>query len=56
MQFITICFSGQLGLVLAAIQDGGFVVSGLEMVRFDKASAAEFHEVYNGVLYEYMVS
>lgn len=45
---------GKLGDVLTAIYEGGFEVTGLEIVRFDRASAAEFHEVYDGVLYEYM--
>ncbi|KAF4527902.1 hypothetical protein B566_EDAN011293 [Ephemera danica] len=47
---------GQLGPILSAIQEEGFNISGLELVRFDRASAAEFHEIYDGVLYEYMVS
>jgi len=31
----------------------GFEISGLEVIRFDRIKASEFHEVYNGVLYEF---
>jgi len=35
------------------IQEAGFGISGLEVIRFDRVKASEFHEVYNGVLYEF---
>ncbi|CAB3383763.1 Hypothetical predicted protein [Cloeon dipterum] len=44
---------GKLGPIINSIHEAGFEISGLEVLRFDRVKAAEFHEVYNGVLYEY---
>jgi nucleoside-diphosphate kinase len=44
---------GKLGAIVDHILDAGFEISGLEVIRFDRIRASEFHEVYNGVLYEF---
>lgn len=44
---------GKLGAIVDCIQEAGFGISGLEVIRFDRVKASEFHEVYNGVLYDF---
>jgi nucleoside-diphosphate kinase len=42
-----------VGEIVDCILEAGFGISGLEVIRFDRVKASEFHEVYNGVLYEF---
>ncbi|XP_059468405.1 nucleoside diphosphate kinase 7 [Neocloeon triangulifer] len=44
---------GKLGPIIDSIFEAGFNISGLEVIRFNRVKASEFHEVYNGVLYEF---
>lgn len=45
--------SGQAGLIVDAVQQAGFEVSAAELFRLDQQAAAEFLEVYKGVVPEY---
>jgi nucleoside-diphosphate kinase len=44
----------QLGQILKLVQDAGFHISALEMFSLDKVNAADFLEVYKGVVPEYL--
>ncbi|CAH0695308.1 unnamed protein product [Spodoptera exigua] len=44
---------GKLGLALEAIDEGGFDVTALNMVIVENINAAEFYEVYKGIVPEY---
>ncbi|XP_050342282.1 nucleoside diphosphate kinase 7 [Nymphalis io] len=44
---------GKLGAVLEVIDDGGFNVTALNMLIVENINAAEFYEVYKGIVQEY---
>ncbi|CAH0592560.1 unnamed protein product [Chrysodeixis includens] len=44
---------GKLGLALEAIDEGGFEVTALNMFIVENINAAEFYEVYKGIVPEY---
>lgn len=46
---------GKLGAALEAIDDGGFDVTALNMFMVENINAAEFYEVYKGIVQEYKV-
>lgn len=46
---------GRLGSVLSAIAQEGYHITALKMVYMENANAAEFYEVYKGVVPDYMV-
>lgn len=46
---------GKLGTALEAIDDGGFEVTALNMIIVENVNAAEFYEVYKGIVPEYKV-
>lgn len=46
---------GKLGSVLEAIHEGGFEVTALNMTIVENINAAEFYEVYKGIVPEYKV-
>ncbi|KAF6769311.1 hypothetical protein AHF37_12165, partial [Paragonimus kellicotti] len=48
----TLC-SGLTGRIWTAIQDRGFCVTAARLYRLSKVDAAEFLEVYKGVVHEY---
>lgn len=46
---------GKLGAALEAIDDRGFDVTALNMFMVENINAAEFYEVYKGIVQEYKV-
>ena len=46
--------SGQAGRVMQTIMENGFSVTALRSFSLDRVSAAEFYEVYKGVVPEYV--
>lgn len=47
---------GKLGTALEIIDEGGFEVTALNMFMVENENAAEFYEVYKGIVQEYKVS
>lgn len=47
---------GKLGPALEAIDEGGFDITALNMIIVENINAAEFYEVYKGIVPEYKVS
>lgn len=47
---------GKLGAALESIDEGGFEVTALNMFIVENINAAEFYEVYKGIVPEYKVS
>lgn len=46
---------GKLGAALEAIHEGGFDITALNMFIVENINAAEFYEVYKGIVPEYKV-
>lgn len=49
------CFLGLVGNIVCMIEKNGFNITGMHMFYLDEINAAEFLEVYKGVVPEYMV-
>lgn len=47
---------GKLGAVFELIDEGGFEITALNMIIVENINAAEFYEVYKGIVPEYKVS
>lgn len=47
--------NGNLGKIIRAITAEKYVITTMKMIQLDNASAAEFYEVYKGVVPDYMV-
>lgn len=47
---------GKLGAALEAIDEGGFDITALSMFIVENINAAEFFEVYKGIVQEYKVN
>lgn len=46
----------KLGLAMQLIDEAGFDITALNMFTVDKVNAAEFYEVYKGIVPEYKVT
>lgn len=46
---------GKLGAAFEAIDEGGFDITALVMIIVENINAAEFYEVYKGIVTEYKV-
>lgn len=47
---------GYLGEIITAIDEAGFNITALNMFIVENVNAAEFYEVYKGIVPEYKVS
>lgn len=45
---------GKVGAILKMISDNGYTISAMKMCHLDRRQAEEFHEIYKGVVGEYL--